>query len=469
MADGEKGFFGKGLFGAFALILFLLLRLGPALPGLPPAGQGVLAVAAAAVVLWVGEVVPVAVSGLAVLALLGLSGGVRSVAGVFYGFSSPVVFFLVGSSAMGFAAVKTGLADRLARFLLRRAGGEGRRLLPQLLLSLPPMALLLPSAITRNAILIPVYLRLFRRLGWGPGDRPARAIMLALGILNPLASSALLTGGTVSFTAATLLGGVGWWEWFFAMSLPYYLLLAGGGTLLFLLYPGGASSPSGPLSPEAEEPPGPLRPSERGVLAVIGGASVLWALDFVHGLSPALPALLALLVLSLPRVGAFEWREFEREFSWSTVIVLGAALSLARALEGSGAAGWLAGRLLPLLPEGGASPALWAGALVATAAFLHLGVANLAAFLSLFIPIASSLGRAAGLNPFACGLLVTLATDAVILYPVQTATSILAYEAGYYRAGEVIRLGLAMLALLLALLPLAILPWWGFLGRGLAP
>ena len=35
--------------------------------------------------------------------------------------------------------------------------------------------------------------------------------MLALGMLNPLASSALLTGGIASIAAATLLGGsLGW-------------------------------------------------------------------------------------------------------------------------------------------------------------------------------------------------------------------------------------------------------------------
>jgi len=33
--------------------------------------------------------------------------------------------------------------------------------------------------------------------------------------------------------------------------------------------------------------------------------------------------------------------------------------------------------------------------------------------------------------------------DAVILYPVQTATNLLAYETGYYSADDVRRLGLA--------------------------
>jgi hypothetical protein len=42
----------------------------------------------------------------------------------------------------------------------------------------------------------------------------------ALGVLNPLASSALLTGGLVSITAGSLLGGFSWLRWFVASAVP---------------------------------------------------------------------------------------------------------------------------------------------------------------------------------------------------------------------------------------------------------
>ena len=62
-----------------------------------------------------------------------------------------------------------------------------------------------------------------------------------------------------------------------------------------------------------------------------------------------------------------------------------------------------------------------------------------------------------------CGLVVTIVVDAVILYPIQTATNLLAYEAGYYGAADVRRFGLAMLALTMAVV-LATIPYWGWLG-----
>ena len=51
-------------------------------------------------------------------------------------------------------------------------------------------------------------------MGIDSEGRAGRAVMLALGILNPLASSALLTGGITSITAATLIGGFSWLGWF---------------------------------------------------------------------------------------------------------------------------------------------------------------------------------------------------------------------------------------------------------------
>jgi hypothetical protein len=55
------------------------------------------------------------------------------------------------------------------------------------------------------------------------------------------------------------------------------------------------------------------------------------------------------------------------------------------------------------------------------------------------------------------------APTAKVRLPIQTATNLLAYEAGYYGAADVRRLGLAMLALTMLVVMLTI-PYWGWLG-----
>jgi hypothetical protein len=117
-------------------------------------------------------------------------------------------------------------------FLARGAQGNPMRLYVQMIAGLPVLALLIPSAITRNAILIPAYREALAGMGLGQASRAGRGIMLALGILNPIASSALLTGGITSITAATLIGGFSWLGWFALMAAPYYALLCCGAALV---------------------------------------------------------------------------------------------------------------------------------------------------------------------------------------------------------------------------------------------
>jgi di/tricarboxylate transporter len=214
-----------------ALAVFLLARLTPPLEGLDPRGQAVLGAMAAGAILWTTEATPIGLTAITVTVLLALSPGAHWFDAV-DGFASEVVFFLIGAVAIGGAVEVSGLAARAARFLGRLARSSPARLYVQMIVSLPTFAVLVPSAITRNAILIPAYQDALDRMGIRKADHSGRMLMLALGVLNPLASSALLTGGLVSITAGSLLGGFSWLRWFALMSVPYYALLFGGAVLL---------------------------------------------------------------------------------------------------------------------------------------------------------------------------------------------------------------------------------------------
>jgi len=95
-------------------------------------------------------------------------------------------------------------------------------------------------------------------------------------------------------------------------------------------------------------------------------------------------------------------------------------------------------------------------------AAIHLAITNLAACMALVIPVAVTIAEAANLNPVLCGLVVTLAVDAVILYPVQIAANLLAYEAGYFSTADVRKLGIGMLGLTVVVV-LLVLPYWSLL------
>lgn len=442
-----------------ALLAYALARLSPPLETLSPQGQAMLGAMAAGVMLWISEATPIGVTAIVVTILLALSPGAK-LADAVGGFASEVVFFLIGAVAIGTAVEVSGLAARAARFLGRMARGSPARLYVQMIASLPAFAVLVPSAITRNAILIPAYTEALDRMGIGKTDRSGRMLMLALGVLNPLASSALLTGGLASITAASLLGGFSWLRWFALMAVPYYALLFGGALLLRCVVGPFEPARHAPMPPPA---PQPFTTIEIKTLAVLAGTLALWLTDWFHHLSPAIPALIGAAVLLLPRIGVLTWQTFESKLSWGIILSIGAALSLAAAMTKTGAAAFVSQSVVSHLAGLADQPTLLIIGLILAVALIHLAITNLAACIALLIPVAATIAERAALNPIVCGLIVTIVVDAVILYPIQTATNLLAYETGYYGAADVRRLGIGMLALTVIVILLTI-PYWGLLG-----
>lgn len=445
-----------------ALAAYALARLSPPLESLSPQGQAVLGAMAAGAILWISEATPIGVTAIVVTVLLALSPGAK-LADAVGGFASEVVFFLIGAVAIGTAVEVSGLAARAARFLGRMARGSPARLYVQMIGSLPAFAILVPSAITRNAILIPAYTEALDRMGIGKTDRSGRMLMLALGVLNPLASSALLTGGLASITAASLLGGFSWLRWFALMAVPYYALLFGGALLLRCVVGPFEPAQRASTPPPAAAPAQPFIAIEIKTLAVLAGTLALWLTDRFHHLSPAIPALIGAAVLLLPKIGVLSWKTFEAKLSWGIILSIGAALSLAAAMTKTGAAAFVSQSVVSHLAGLADRPTLLVIGLILAVALIHLAITNLAACIALLIPVAATIAERAALNPIVCGLIVTIVVDAVILYPIQTATNLLAYETGYYGAADVRRLGIGMLVLTMVVILLTI-PYWGLLG-----
>lgn len=448
-----------------AVLVVLLAVAVAALPtpaGLSLPGHRVLAVVAFAIGMWATEALPAGVTGMLVVTALAVSGGVPSLHEALTGFAEPVAYFLLGVLTIGLAVARSGLAERLAGLFLRRSGGRPGALYTQMLLSLPLLTLVLPSATTRTGILVHVYEEVLALSRVPPGAPLARAIMLALNSINRLASTILLTGGITPIVADALIGGVSWGRWFVLMSVPYLVLLGLGAALIYALHRRGFR---GTLALPPAGRPARMTSAEIRTALITAGASVLWLTDALHHWHPALPAILAWACLLAPGIGVLDWKTFEQGVGWTNLFVIASSLSLADALVQSGAAAWLAAALLP--PAGGHPVGLVLGLLVASAGVRFL-VPNITGFLGVTIPVAMSLGASAGLNPLVCGLMVTLAGDAVLYYPAQSSSSLVVYQRGHLTAGEILRFGLWMTALGFLVVCAVAIPYWHLVGEPLA-
>ena len=450
------------------LLAFAGVLLAGTPEGLSTEGQRALAVMALAVGLWATGALPLAVTGIAGVILLTLLGAVPDIEAALYGFSQPVPYFLVGVLTLGLGVQQSGLATRMAGYLIRLARGSPRALYVQMLVSFAALTFALPSASTRGAILVHVYEQVMGRWNISREDPLNKGVMMAMGSLNRLGSTALLAGGITPVVASALISDFSWTSWFVLMALPFWLILVVGGVAVFLLYRSGFAGPSMRESAASEEEqPGPLTPAEIKAGLIAGGVALLWFTDFAHGLSPAVPALIAMVAVLLPGIGLLSWRVFEQNLGWSNFFIIATSLSLSSALVESGAAAWFASTLVSAAGGLADSPWLLMLAMAGAASVVRFVMPNIAGYLAFIIPVAMSTGASLGLNPLVCGLAVVVVGDSVVYYPAAAAGSVFIYQRADISPPEVLRTGFIMTLVAVAVLMAFALPYWSAVGEGL--
>ena len=213
-----------------------------------------------------------------------------------------------------------------------------------------------------------------------------------------------------------------------------------------------------------DEPVRKLEPKEWRTLIITVGASLLWLTDAWHHWHPAIPALIAWILLLMPRFGVLTWKEFERDIGWANFFVLASSLSLARALKVSGASDWVADLITASAPAFQGQPYYVIATLLIVSVPVRLLIPNITGFLATTIPIAMAIGTATGVNPMICGLAVMIGGDAVLYYPAQSVSSLAVYERGYLSAPDIFKFGVWMTLAAFVVVLVVALPYWAAVG-----
>jgi di/tricarboxylate transporter len=139
---------------------------------------------------------------------------------------------------------------------------------------------------------------------------------------------------------------------------------------------------------------------------------------------------------------------------WKTVFLVAGMMPLGVAMTKSGAAAWLAERVLGFI--GPAGPL----GLMAGLFLLAMGLSQVmhgAAVASIIAPIAIQVARQTGLSPQALAMTVALATSTTFLTPLGHPVNVLVMNVGGYRARDYLRVGwpltLLVFGAVLALVP----------------
>ena len=251
------------------------------------------------------------------------------------------------------------------------------------------------------------------------------------------------------------------------MSVPFYANLIVGGTVLFLFYRSGFRlSDDAAAATVALDRISPVEMRAAGIVVI---TALLWFTDFAHGLHPAVPAMIAMCVILLPRVGILTWGEFERNLGWSNFFIIATSLSLSHALVTTGAAAWFSETLVGGVSQLAASPMLVLLLLCACFAVMRFILPNIAGYLALVIPVTMAAAESLGLDPLVCGMAAVVVGDSVVYYSAGGTASVFIFQRADISNPEIFRFAVTMTVIATAILLLAVIPYWGLVGHPLVP
>jgi solute carrier family 13 (sodium-dependent dicarboxylate transporter), member 2/3/5 len=435
-----------GLVGAIAATLIVLAL--PTPTGLSLQGHRLAALFTGALVLWSTEALPIAVTSIFVLALQPIFGLTSLVstgrptmsamlgAALANSMSSPFFFVLV-MFVIAFAWIKTGLARRFALWMISKAGTDAKRAVYVFMFGTGLISMVV-SDVPCAAIFMAIALGIFDKLKLQPGTSQfGRVVMLGIPIAALIGGVGTPAGSSINILGLTMIeqnGGarVPFLHWM-AIGIPMVIILLPlAAWVLLKFYPPEIESIGDINEIERERKlSGPMTVNEWKTLAIMGTMVVFWITSTWYPVfDTTLVAICGAVVMFLPGISLFSWKEVQQATGWDTLLMIGGVTSLGIASRATGLAKWLADATLGGIQDWNV---VWI--IVTICAFtvvIHLMLPIAPVINAVMIPPIMALGASAGVNPVLYALPVIFTASCAFLMPLD-AVPLVTYSRGYYR------------------------------------
>ncbi len=475
-----------GLIAASIVLLGLVLM--PALPGLPVAGQRMLAILAFAVIVWITEAVTYEVSAVLITVLIAfLIGAAPRVddATLAYGTAGALSMALAGFSDRALALVaaalfisagmtSTGFDKRIALVTLSKIGSSTQRIMIGTVLVTAMLSLVVPSATARGACMVPIMLGVVSAFGLDRRSNIAAGIMIvvaqSIGIWNiAIQTAAAQNLLTVGFMERILGQRVTWGEWLIA-GLPWAIVMS-----VILLYvvrkmlppetetiPGGAEAVRRSLAEL-----GPMTSAQKRLLLISLTLLAFWSTEGkLHSFDTTSVTFAGLALLLMPRIGVMNWKTLESRTPWGTLIVFGIGISLGTALLTTHAGQWLGDQVVQQTGLDVLSPGLIFAVLSLFLIVIHLGFASATALTSAMLPILIAVLQTVpgDFNRLGLTMLLGFTVSFGFILPINAPQNMVCLATNTFTTRQFTKVGFVMTLIGYALLLVFSQTYWKFLG-----
>src|SRR6202011_4276170 len=281
---------------------------------LAPATKHGFAIVGFMVIAWIARAMDYALAGFIGCFLFWALGIVKFPV-AFSGFANDTAWFLFGALLLGVVATRSGIARRLAYFIMLNVGVTYPRILLGLIVTDFLLTFIVPSGIARVVIMASIALGLAEAFKSPPGNNVSRGMFLILSYTANIFDKMIIAGAG-SITARGLIEKVGGVEvlcsyWFIAFLPCSIITLLAAWLLTLWLYPpekvaleGGYEYLRGEIQKMGRWSPLQIRAA-----ALMAVTILLWLTDFAHHISSSVIGIGVGLFALLPRVGILVMRD----------------------------------------------------------------------------------------------------------------------------------------------------------------
>lgn len=488
-------------------VAFLVPLLLPVIPTLEGPGRAAAATTAWMAIWWITEAIPIPATALLPIVLFPLT-GVLPASEVTLQYGNPLIFLFLGGFLLSAAIQKWDLHKRIALRIILTVGLSPSRIVLGFMAATGFLSMWISNTATA-LMMVPIGLAVVYQMGdlLRKHDRSADtspenfhfgiALMLGIAYAASIGGLGTIIGSPpnaifAGFVETSLGENIGFLQW-----MLYGLPLAIIGLVLAWLYLtrfafpvtwaglGGAAD----VLREQHRRLGPMTSAEKRVAAVFGLMASMWIFRglledvFVEyglgGITDTTIAVVGALLLFMisPGTGGSAQREYEPDtvhgtaepagrpgliswedtgsIPWGILLLFGGGLTLAKGIDSSGAALWLAEQLSILQ---GTPPSLVI--LVVTALVLALTeVSSNTATATVFMPVMVGLAGALGVHPQLLMVAAATAASCAFMLPVATPPNAIVFGSGYVDSKHMLKAGLG-LNVIFTLLITAVVYWW---------
>lgn len=412
-----------------------------------------------AVLLWVTEVLPFAVTGCVAIVVMTLTRAASFETLVAYGFGNHIILFFIGVLTLSAAISESGLLRRVATgFLGRFCHKPSSVILAFLVIGALVSMWITDMAVA--AILAPLGVGILRKADVKPGKSNfGKALMIACAwgpLIGGVATPAGCGPNPLTITYLETHAGVdlSFVHWMI-MGVPAMILMVPCAWLTLLVcFPPEKMDPA--RSEEdarrpavAQQELGPFTFKEGVVLAVMLLAIFLWVagpnlLGWTGKKGPFISfvAIGCAALLFLPWITVMSWKKTAAQISWGGLILVATGLSLGMTLFDTDAARWIATAAFGKIAS---------VPLVGQVFLVVLGVALIKVLLSsntvtgiIIVPLMIALGIQIGVDPTVLAVPAGITSSIAFILVTSTPTNVIPYSSGYFSIREMAKAGIWM-------------------------